>query len=113
MLIFRLNLVKTLIIQKISHVSLRMCMCALPVGASDTITNNSTAVVPSCVLIHCNSISIFSSFYNLLITLPFQDFSPMRAIICSYTVQAMAAIMVLLRDRGTAPLKKPWSPCSM
>lgn len=42
-----------------------------------------------------------------------QDFSPTRTIICSYTVHAMAAIMVLLRARGTAPLKKPWSPCSI
>lgn len=42
----------------------------------------------------------------------FQDFNPTRAIICSYTVHAMAAIMVLLSARGTAPLKNPCSPCS-
>lgn len=36
----------------------------------------------------------------------------MWIIIFSYTVQAMEAIMVLLRDRGTAPLKKPCRPCS-
>lgn len=41
-----------------------------------------------------------------------QGSSPKRAIICSYTVHAMAAIMVLLSARGTAPLKKPWSLCS-
>lgn len=52
------------------------------------------------------------SFTSFLINSPLQDFSPTRAIICSYTVHAMAAIMVLLSERGTAPLKNPWSPCS-
>lgn len=44
---------------------------------------------------------------SLLLVIPPQDLSPMRAISCSYTVHAMAAIMVLLRERGTPPRKNP------
>lgn len=41
-----------------------------------------------------------------------QDLRPIWAISCSYTVHAIAAIMVLLRERGTAPRKKPTNPWS-
>lgn len=82
-------------------------------NAFDALTSNSTAAVPSsphiAAVIQCLD---FNFFFLSLITVSPQDFSPTCAIIFSYTVHVMAAIMVLLSDRGTAPLKKPWIPCS-
>lgn len=65
-------------------------------------------------LVSFSVLTFFSDFLTNLFrfTVFHQDLSPTRAIICSYTVQAMAAIMVLLSSRGTAPLKKPCAPYS-
>lgn len=52
------------------------------------------------------------SLCSLVNTVDLQDLRPIRAISCSYTVQAMAAIRVRRRDLGTAPRKNPPKPCS-
>lgn len=41
-----------------------------------------------------------------------QDLRPIRAMSCSYTIHAIAAIIVLRRHRGTPPRKNPAKPCS-